>query len=366
MTTTLSRPLPPVEEIEFGKIFAPNMVIAEYKEGRWTAPRLEPLRPLPMHPASVVFHYGQAIFEGLKAFSREDGQVGLFRPEMNAHRFARSAERLLLPVLDEDVFIDTVTQVVQSNLEYVPERPGSLYLRPTMIGSEAHIGVRGSKEALFFVIALPAGAYFRKNKEGLRAIDVFVDQSMARAARGGTGDVKAGANYAGTLRSIDKGKKLGCAQVLFLDSLSRGLIEEMGGMNIFFLLNGELVTPALKDTILPGITRASVITLATDLGIPVVERQITIQEIEDAHRSNALQEAFACGTAATVVGINSFLFEDGSRLTIPGAKPGLVTEQLLTTIQGIQYGSIPDPHNWIQVVTGSERMTSKANGVSLI
>jgi branched-chain amino acid aminotransferase len=187
---------------------------------------------------------------------------------------------------------------------------------------------------------------------------------MARAARGGTGDVKAGANYAGTLRSIDRAKKQGCAQVLYLDSLNRGLIEEMGGMNIFFLINDQLVTPALKDTILPGITRATVIALAADLGIPLVERQITIQEIEDACRANTLKEAFACGTAATVVGIHSFLFENGSRLTIPGAMPGLVTEQLLTTIQGIQYGSISDPHHWIRVVTESERMIGKANGIS--
>ena len=361
LTITLSRPLPPVEKIEFGKIFAPNFIIAENKEGRWEGLRIEPLRPLAMHPASVVFHYGQAIFEGLKAFSRDDGQIGLFRPEMNARRFARSAERLLLPTLEEDMFIDAVTQIVRANPEYVPERPGSLYLRPTMIGSEAHIGVRGSKEALFFVIALPAGVYFRENKEGLRAIDVFVDKSMARAARGGTGDVKAGANYAGTLRSIDRAKKLGCAQVLYLDSLNRGLIEEMGGMNIFFLLNDQLVTPVLRDTILPGITRATVIALAGDLGITVIEREITIKEIEDACRTNKLKEAFACGTAATIVGISSFLFENGSRLTIPGAKPGPVTERLLTTVQGIQFGSIPDPHDWIRIVSANERMISKAN-----
>jgi branched-chain amino acid aminotransferase len=279
---------------------------------------------------------------------------------MNAQRFARSAERLLLPILDEDMFLDAVMQAVRLNPEYVPERPGSLYLRPTMIGSEPHIGVRGSKEALFFVIALPAGVYFREDKDGLQAIDVFVDESMARAARGGTGDVKAGANYAVTLRSIDKAKKVGCAQVLYLDSFNRGLIEEMGGMNIFFLLNDRLVTPALTGTILPGITRATVMDLAADLGLPVVERQITIHEIEDACRTGELTEAFACGTAATIVGINSFMFENGSRLTIPAAKPGPVTQQLLTTIQDIQYGSIPDAHNWIRIASANERMIGKA------
>jgi len=353
--------LPPVEEIEFGKIFAPNIVIAEYKNGRWTDLRVEPLRPLELHPAAVVFHYGQAIFEGLKAFAQDNGQVGLFRPELNARRFARSAERLLLPPLDENVFIDAVTQTVRMNSDYVPERPGSLYLRPTMIGSEPHIGVRGSNEALFFLIALPAGVYFRENQEGLRAINVFVDESMARAARGGTGDVKAGANYAVTLKSIDKAKRQGCAQVLYLDSANRGLIEEMGGMNIFFLLNDELVTPVLTGTILPGVTRATIMEVAADLGIKAVERPITIQEIEDACRANELKEAFACGTAATLVGINSFMFENGSKLTIPGEKPGAVTQRLLTNIQNIQYGSVPDTHNWIRLVSANEKMISKAN-----
>lgn len=342
--------MPPVEQIEFGKIFAPNFIIGEYKDGRWSELRLEPLHALSLHPASVVFHYGQTIFEGMKAYKRIDGRVGLFRPELNAQRFIKSAERLLLPTLSESDFLSASMQAVASNLDYVPDRPGSLYLRPTMIGSEAQIGVRGSKEALFFLIALPAGAYFREMKEGAQTINVFVDESLARAARGGTGDVKAGANYATTLRSIDKGKKLGCAQVLYLDSFGQGLIEEMGGMNVFFLIDDELVTPSLNGMILPGITRASVIESATALGLNVRERSISIEEVRDGCRTNRIKEAFACGTAATIVGINSFLFDDGKRLVLPEPKPGRVTERLLEYIQNIQYGLAEDVHKWIQMV----------------
>ncbi|HEX8181729.1 MAG TPA: branched-chain amino acid aminotransferase [Pyrinomonadaceae bacterium] len=361
MSTLLTSPLPPIEEIVFGKTFAPNFVTAEYKDGRWTELRLEPLHLLSLHPATVVFHYGQAIFEGLKAFKRADGQVRLFRPELNAQRFARSAERLLLPPLSEADFIDATMQVVQSNYEYVPDRPGSLYLRPTMIGSEAQIGVRGSKEALFFLIGVPAGAYFRESQQGLKAIDIFVDESLARAARGGTGDVKAAANYAVTLKSIDRAKKLGCAQVLYLDSFNRGLIEEMGGMNIFFVIDGELVTPPLSGMILPGITRASAMEAAATLGITVQERPISIHEIKDACHTKRLTEAFACGTAATIVGINSFLFEHDSPLVVPDPKPGPVTERLLAYIQDIQYGVTPDPHNWMLPVPTNYRTADHPN-----
>lgn len=356
--------LPPVADIEFGKIFAPNFVIAENKSGQWSELRVEPLHFLSLHPATVVFHYGQAIFEGLKAFRQADGQVGLFRPEFNAGRFVKSAERLLLPPLEEDVFIEAAIEAVRTNFDYVPERPGSLYLRPTMIGSEAQIGVRGSKEALFFLIALPAGAYFRQNRSSEQGIDVFVDQKTVRAARGGTGNVKAAANYAVTLQSIDKAKKLGCAQVLYLDSVERDLIEEMGGMNIFFFINNELVTPPLSGTILPGVTRASAIEAAGVLGVPLRERPITIQEIKEACKTDNEMEAFACGTAATIVRINSFLFEDGFRLSLPDPKPNSITAQLLTYIQNIQYGAAPDLHNWIRIVSPNKesegKLTSRA------
>lgn len=355
MIDLLTGPLPPVEQIEFGKLFAPTFITSEYRDGQWTELRVEPLRALELHPASIVFHYGQAIFEGLKAFAHPDGQVGLFRPELNARRFVASAERMLLPALDEQTFIRACEQAVKANLAYVPPRPGSLYLRPTLVGSEPCIGVRGSREALFFLLALPAGSYFRETRGGHKAVDVFVDESMARAARGGTGNVKAAANYAVTLQSISRAKQRGCAQVLYLDSLGRGQIEEMGGMNIFFLVGEKLVTPPLHETILSGVTRASIIEAAPALGVEVEERFITIEEVREAGRAGQLREAFACGTAATIVGINSFLFDDDERLTLPDPRPGRVTEQLLAHIQDIQFGAAPDPHGWIHLVESRER-----------
>lgn len=349
MISDLLGPLPAVEQIKFGKLFAPTFVIAEYKGGQWTDFSVEPLRMLELHPAAVVFHYGQAIFEGLKGYLRSKGEVALFRPELNAERFVSSAERLALPVLSEPSFIEALVYAVDANLDYVPGRPGSLYLRPTMIGSEPCIGVRGSTEALFFVLALPAGSYFRDGKE---AIDVFVSETMARSARGGTGNVKASANYAPTLKSIYEAKQIGCDQVLYLDSLNRGLVEEMGGMNIFFLVDDRLVTPPLGGTILPGITRATVIETAHALGLPVEERPISLREIKEATRAGKLTEAFACGTAATIVGINRFILESGGTLQMPVSAPGPVTRRLLAYVQDVQYGEIPDRHGWMRVVKG--------------
>lgn len=343
-------PLPPVDQIEFGKIFAPNFVISENKTGDWTDLKVEPLHNLSLHPAAVVFHYGQAIFEGMKAFRRVDGSIGLFRPEDNAQRFVDSAKRLLLPPVEIEYFIDAVNKVVSSNLSYVPPQPGSLYLRPVMIGSEAQIGVRGSKEAIFFLIALPSGSYFKSGSGNSQMIDVYVDQVTARAARGGTGNVKSSANYAITLQSIDSAKKKGCSQVLYMDAVNPNLVEEMGGMNIFFYLNGKLVTPNLKGTILPGVTRASVIEAAKTLGITVEERPVTIEEIKEVSQADNEIEAFACGTAATVVGIKSLIFEDGEKLKLPENKTDSVGSKLLKYVQDIQYGIAEDVHNWTKIV----------------
>ncbi len=359
MNNIENSPLPPVDQIEFGKIFAPKFVIAENKGEGWSDFSVEPLHNLSLHPATLVFHYGQAIFEGMKAFRRNDGQIGLFRPEDNAQRFIDSAKRLLLPTISIENFIEAVNKTVQANIDYVPAQPGSLYLRPTMIGSEAQIGVRGSKEALFFLIALPSGAYFKNTGTGAATLDIFVDQTTARAAHGGTGNVKASANYAITLQSIDNAKQKGCSQVLYMDAVDNNLVEEMGGMNIFFYLNGKLVTPNLKGTILPGVTRASVIVAAKTLGIPVEERPITIDEVKDACKSDSKMESFACGTAATVVGIKSFLFENDERLVLPESNPDNVAAQLLNYIQNIQYGIAPDVHNWTRIVPTNEQIKSQ-------
>lgn len=347
MVELLTGPLPATERIEFGKLFCPEFVTAHYVDGRWSKLRTEPLRALELHPAAVVFHYAQSIFEGLKAFARPKG-AALFRPELNARRFHGSAQRLLLPVVEEETFLEAVTQAVTSNLDYVPPRPGSLYLRPTMFGSEASIGVRASREAIFFVLAMPAGAYFPEMREGRGTIRVLVNESMARAARGGTGGVKAAATYAGTLLSIDEAKKRGCAQVMYLDARGRGEIEEMTGMNVFFVLDNCLVTPPLGDTILPGITRASVIEAAHSFGIRCCERPITVGELTEATQSGKLSEAFVCGTAATIVGISEFVFDSKESLHLPGPNP--ITDKLFDYIQGVQYGTEPDVHGWTRPI----------------
>jgi len=348
----LTGPLPSVDRIEFGKLFAPTLVSAEFKAGKWSDLRYEPLHAFEMHPAAIVFHYGQAIFEGQKAFTRPGGEAALFRPELNARRFRDSAERMLLPVLPEETFLQAVTEATANNLSYVPPKPGSLYLRPTMIGHEPCIGVRGSNEALFFVLSVPAGAYFTNMRDGKGAIRVWVDKKVARAAPGGTGGIKTSANYAGTLKSIHDAKQKGCAQVLYLDAQGTGHLEEMGGMNIFVVIGGKLVTPPLGGTILPGITRLSAIEAAHTLGIPVEERPISIKEIVAAGKAGNLQEAFACGTAATIVGISEFVFEDEPSCVLP--KPtGPIADQLLDYVQGVQYGTRPDTHGWMRQVTSA-------------
>lgn len=347
MVELLTGPLPETDRIEFGKLFCPEFVTAHYVDGRWSELRTEPLRALELHPAAVVFHYAQSIFEGLKAYPRPKG-AALFRPELNAQRFRSSAERLLLPVVEEDTFLEAVTKAVTSNLDYVPPRPGSLYLRPIMFGSEPNIGVRGSREAIFYVLAMPAGSYFREIRDGRGTIRVLVNESMARAARGGTGGVKAAATYAGTLQSIDAAKKRGCAQVMYLDAQGRGQIEEMTGMNVFFVLDNCLVTPPLGDTILPGITRASVIEAAGSFGLTCCERPITVHELREATLSGKLTEAFVCGTAATIVGISEFVFDSKESLHLPGLST--VTEKLFDYLQGVQYGTEPDVHGWMRPI----------------
>ena len=243
------------KQIVFGKTFAPNMFLCDYKDGSWQDARLEPVHNFSLHPAALVLHYAQAIFEGMKAFRQPDDSIVLFRPEKNAARFNRSAERMCMPQVPEDLFLNAVTDLTRVEEDYVLAEPGSLYLRPTMIGTEASIGVRSSNDFLFYILALPAGAYFPESHGGPGAVHVLISKSVVRAARGGTGAVKAAANYAVTLKAISDAKQKSCAQVLFLDASSEQRVEEMGGMNIMFVEGGALVTPPLNDTILAGLVR---------------------------------------------------------------------------------------------------------------
>jgi branched-chain amino acid aminotransferase len=342
------------KDIEFGRTCTPNFFLAEYRGGRWSEGRIEALHAFTLHPASNVFHYAQAIFEGLKAYRRPDEKVSLFRPEMNAARFNDSAARMGMPAVDEQLFLDAIHRLVDIERAFVPSSPGSLYIRPTMIGTEACLGVRSSNEFLFYVLTLPSGAYFKEMVAGTGTVRVFVEQATSRAAPGGTGGVKAAANYAVTLKSITDAKERGCSQVLYLDAARRQRVEELGGMNVFFVRKGELITPTLNGTILPGVTRASLLELGPTIGVPAIEADIDIDEVIAGVQSGAITEAIACGTAATVVGISELVFGDGRVLEVGGGKLGAVTKRLFDEIQAIQFGTTPDRFGWTSIVQTSE------------
>lgn len=339
-------------KLEFGKHFAPDWFVSEYHNGSWQNARVEPWHNISLHPAAIVLHYGQSIFEGMKAYRWANGKVALFRPRENAKRFARSAERMAMPAVDVDLFVEAVKALVRTDAAWIPGEPGSLYVRPTMMGTEACIGVRASHEVLFFIITLPSGAYFAgTDASTVGSVRVYVSEHSSRAAVGGTGDVKASANYAISLHAVEDAKHKGCSQVLFLDSSGKRDVEELGGMNVFFVEDGTLYTPPLHGTILPGITRDSVIQIAHDLGMPVREAPIQMDEAAEKIQSGKISEVFACGTAAVVIGIDEFLFESGRRITIGGGVAGEITKKLNQQLQGIQFGRIADRHGWIDLVS---------------
>jgi branched-chain amino acid aminotransferase len=338
-------------KLEFGKTFAPDWFASEYRNGFWQNARVEPSHNISLHPAAIVLHYGQSIFEGMKAYRWANGKVALFRARENARRFARSAERMAMQPVDTDFFVEAVKALVRTDADWVPREPGSLYIRPTMMGTEAAIGVHASHDFLFFILALPSGAYFKGTSAStVGCVTVYVAETTSRAAHGGTGDVKASANYAISLRTIEEGQKKGCSQVLFLDSNGKRQVEELGGMNVFFVENNTLYTPPLHDTILPGITRDSVIQVARDLGIGVCETPIQIDEAAEKIQSGGISEVFACGTAAVVIGIREFIFETGRRMVIGGGVAGELTRRINTELQGIQFGRLPDRHGWTEIV----------------
>jgi branched-chain amino acid aminotransferase len=336
--------------LEFGRQCTPNFFICEYRRGEWGTPRIEALHNFALHPASNVFHYGQAIFEGLKAYRQQQDRVVLFRPEMNAKRFEDSAIRMGMPPVREELFVEACRQLSDLERPFIPEAPGTLYLRPTMIGTEPCLGVRSSSDFLFYIIALPSGAYFKEMREGTGTVRVFVAESSARAADGGTGGVKAAANYAVTLKTISDAKEKGCSQVLFLDAARHHRVEELGGMNVCFVRNGELITPRLNGTILPGVTRDSLLTLAADLGYAVEEGKISTDEWREGNSSGAITEVFACGTAAVITPVGS-VKSAGAEWTVGDGAPGQITMQLREHLTGIQTGQLDDTHGWMHSLT---------------
>jgi len=328
----------------FGQVFTDHMAMARWNEAQgWHAPEIRPRGPLSLDPATAVLHYAQEIFEGLKAYRRPDGSVALFRPQKNAERFRTSAKRLQMPMLPEDWFLESVSQLIAIDKEWIPTGNGSLYLRPFMFGSAAFLGVKPSAEYLYIVIASPVGSYFSGGKE---SVTIWISEKITRAAPGGTGSAKCGGNYAASLPAQAEAYKNGCDQVVFLDAVERRWIEELGGMNIFFAFEGELITPPLGDTILPGITRASIIEMAHSMGLKVSERAYSADQWRADAESGKLLETFACGTAAVITPIAEVRSEKGSfKIGKGGAGP--VAVKLRTALLDIQFGRAPDKFNWV-------------------
>jgi branched-chain amino acid aminotransferase len=344
--------------IEFGTTCTPNFFTMKYVNNRWESPCIAPVQLFKLHPAAIVLQYSQSIFEGLKAFRQVNGRIVLFRPEMNARRFNRSAARLNMPQVDEKLFVEATIRLVENERYFVPPAPGSLYIRPTMIGVEPCIGVRSSHEFIFYILTLPAGAYFREVTSGAGSIDVLVSESACRACPGGTGSVKTGGNYAASLDIIARAKRFGCAQVLFLDAVGRTNVEEMGGMNICFISGGELITPPLSETILPGITRDAILRLASDLDISVKEVPIDIRNVVADIQAGRITEAIACGTAASVTGIGTLHFENGRVIPVGNGSPGPITNILYDRLAAIQYGRSSDERGWMTEVCRLESARS--------
>ncbi len=329
----------------FGKIFSDHMVTIDWSEGQgWHSATLGPRQPIPLDPAASVLHYAQEIFEGLKAYRLADGSMALFRPEANARRFNASAQRLAMPELPEDLFIEAIRQLVAVDANWFPEvEGGSLYLRPFMIATEAFLGVRPAKEYKFIVIASPAGNYF---KSGAPAVSIWVSD-YTRAAPGGTGAAKCGGNYAASLVPTAEAFAKGHDQVLFLDAAEHKWVEELGGMNLFFVMaDGRIVTPPLTGTILPGVTRNSLLQLAAEEGLKVSEEPYSLDQWRADAASGALLETFACGTAAVVTPVGKVAGRKGE-FTIGSGGPGQVTQKLRSRLVSIQRGEAPDTHGWV-------------------
>ncbi len=331
----------------FGRVFTDHMAVVRHDQASgWHGARVEARANFSLDPASAVLHYAQEIFEGLKAYRRDDGGVNLFRPDANARRFRDSAGRMAMQALPEALFIEAVEQIIRIDRAWIPGGEGSLYLRPFMISNEVFLGVKPSSEYIFAVIASPVGSYF---KGGPAPVSIWVSQNYTRAAIGGTGAVKCGGNYAASLRAQAEAIDHGCDQVVFLDAVERRYVEELGGMNIFFVFDdGSLSTPPL-GTILPGITRDSIIALAKDAGTRVREEAYTIDQWRNDAASGRLKEAFACGTAAVISPIGKVRSASGD-FVINGGVAGPVAMSLRKKLVDIQYGRAPDPHDWIRKV----------------
>ncbi|MCQ2481442.1 MAG: branched-chain amino acid aminotransferase [Clostridia bacterium] len=346
ITKTTAPKAKPEDEskLGFGRIFTDHMFLMDYSnEEGWHDARIVPFGPLPIHPASTVLHYGVEIFEGLKAYRKQNGEIAMFRPIENIRRMNNSAERLCLPQIDEDVAMEILDTIVELEKDWVPHSDGtSLYIRPYMFGNDPHLGVHAVHNATYAIICSPVGAYYA---EGINPVKIAIESEDVRAVKGGTGYAKCGGNYAASLRAGEKAEQKGFTQVLWLDGVHRKYIEEVGSMNVMFKINGEIVTPELTGSVLPGITRKSCVELLKEKGYKVSERLISIDELYNAAKDGTLEEAWGTGTAAVVSPIG-WLSYKGEEFIVNNGVIGEVTQALYDELTGIQWGKIEDAHGW--------------------
>ncbi len=339
------KPRPDENHLGFGKYYTDHMFIMDYDEGKgWHDARIVPYAPIVLDPAAMCIHYAQEAFEGLKAYRHADGSISLFRPLENCRRLNQSDERLCIPHMEEEDILQAIRELVRIDADWVPRKPEtSLYIRPFVFATEPHVGVHPSATYQFVIILSPVGAYY---DEGLAPVKIYVEDKYTRASKGGTGATKAAANYAQSLKAQMDAQEKGYSQVLWLDSVEQKYVEEVGAMNIFFKIDGEVITPALTGSVLPGITRKSTVELLKYWGVPVSERRLSVDEIRDAALHGKLEEVFGTGTAAVISPVGVLCYKD-EKFVINNFEIGELTQKIYDELTGIQWGTRPDPFGWV-------------------
>ena len=346
-TTKSPREKTSSEKLGFGKYFSDHMFTLEYDHGKWMHPKIVPYGSFTMEPGASVFHYGQALFEGMKAFRSATGKIHLFRPEFHANRMAEGAKRLCMPSIPKEIFLQAIEQLVKVDESWIPTaKDSALYLRPTLIGTESFLGVRPSEKYLFFVICSPVGAYYAEKSAPVK---IWIEEKLIRAAAGGLGATKAAANYAASLQASTEAKKKNYAQVLWLDAAEHKYIEEVGTMNVFFKIGDEVITPSLDGSILGGATRDCVLQLLKDWNVKTVERRLSIDEVNTAFKNGTLKEVFGTGTAAVISPVG-LLANERYNIVINDGEVGELTSRLLKEISAIQDGTAVDRHSWVKIL----------------
>jgi len=346
--TTSPKEKPDFSNLGFGKVFSDHMFVMNYTEGKgWYDPRIVPYGKISLDPSAMVFHYGQEMFEGMKAYYGVDGKIRLFRPDMNAKRANASNERLCIPQIPEEDFVQAVSELVKIDADWIPKNEGtSLYIRPFVIATDEFLGVAPSKNYLFIIILSPSGAYYAS---GLNPVGIWIEDDYVRAVKGGIGYAKTGGNYAASLAAQEKAHADGYSQVLWLDGVERKYIEEVGAMNIFFKINGVVTTPMLNGSILPGITRNSVLAICRHWGLPVEERRISVDELLEAQANGTLEEVWGTGTAAVISPVGKLRYKD-TVMTIGDGGIGELSQKLYDTVTGIQWGKVEDELGWTVIL----------------